>query len=205
MAETGNKSKGDFMSTHPSPPNRIEAFQTLQEPMKKIYNERFPLYANYKSAYNYVRTAKDSEGFSSSNVKVVTEGSSLDESPTIDTTQAMAFYSPSYESFKQGTMELVCKSCSLKFYMNQSDFKKMQENQDWRGLAQQVIRVGYEFDLSYYYLAVAAKGLGLINPSKVYFRKAKELSETLESTCSNAKMIKCNGVEVAATADEALK
>jgi len=53
-------------------------------------------------------------------------------------------------------------------------------------------------------LGVAAKGLGLIEPSKVYFRKAKELSGTLDSTCSNAKMIKCNGIDVSATADEAL-
>lgn len=204
MAETGNKSKGDFMSTHPSPPNRIEAFQALLEPMNKIYAERAPLYTNYKPSYEYVRTAKDSEGFSSSNVRVVTEGASLAE-PNIDATQAMAFYSPTYESFKQGTLELTCKSCSLKFYMSQSDFKKLHEKQDWRGLAQQVIKVGYEFDLSYYYLAVAAKGLGLTESSKAYFRKAKELSETVDFTCSHARMIKCNGVEVAAAADEALR
>jgi hypothetical protein len=68
-----------------------------------------------------------------------------------------------------------------------------------------VIKVGYEFDLSYYYLAVAAKGLGLIEPSKAYFRKAKELSQTLVSTCANAKMIKCHDVDVAAAADEALR
>lgn len=204
MAETGNKSKGDFMSTHPSPPNRIEAFQALIEPMNKIHAERSPLYANYKPTYQYVRTAKDSEGFSSSNVSVVTEGSAL-TAPNIDATQAMAFYSPIYESFKQGTLELTCKTCSLKFYMNQSDFRKLQEKQDWRGLAQQVIKVGYEFDLSYYYLAVAAKGIGLIEPSKVYYRKAKELSETIDATCSKAKMVKCNGVDVAMAADEALK
>jgi predicted Zn-dependent protease len=204
MAETGNKSKGDFMSTHPSPSNRIEAFQLLQEPMQKIYNERLPLYASYKPSYQYVRTAKDSEGFSSANVRVITEGSTLTE-PNIDATQAMAFYSPSYESFKQGTTALTCKSCSLKFYMNQSDFKKLHEKQDWRALAQNVIKVGYEFDLSYYYLAVAAKGLGLIEPSKAYFRKAKELSQTLVSTCANAKMIKCHDVDVAAAADEALR
>jgi len=204
MAETGNKSKGDFMSTHPSPPNRIEAFQALQEPMQKIYKERAPLYADYKPTYQYVRTAKDSAGFSSSNVRVVTEGSTLVEAPDIDATQAMAFYSPDYEAFKQGALELTCKNCSLKFYMNQSDFKKLHEKQDWRGLAQNVIKIGYEFDLSYYYLGVAAKGLGLIEPSKVYFRKAKELSGTLDSTCSNAKMIKCNGIDVSAAADEAL-
>lgn len=100
---------------------------------------------------------------------------------------------------------MTCKNCSLKFYISQSDFKKLNEKQDWRGLVQQVIKVNYDFDLSYYYLAVAAKGLGLIEPSKVYFRKAKELSETTEYTCSNAKMIKCNGIQVGVSADEALK
>lgn len=202
MAETGNKSKGDFMSTHPSPPNRIEAFRTLQEPMQKIYKERVPLYADYKPAYQYVRTAKDSAGFSSSNVRVIDEKAPLVEAPALDATQAMAFYSPSYESFKQGTLELSCKNCSLKFYLNHSDFKKLQEKQDWRGLAQNVIKVGYEFDLSYYYLGVAAKGLGLAEPAKMYFRKAKALSETVDSSCAHAKMIKCNGVDVSTLADE---
>lgn len=202
MTETGNKSKGDFMSTHPSPPNRIEAFRALQEPMQKIYKERAPLYADYKPAYQYVRTAKDSAGFSSSNVRVIDEKAPLVEAPALDATQAMAFYSPSYESFKQGTLELSCKNCGLKFYLNQSDFKKQQEKQDWRGLAQSVIKVGYEFDLSYYYLGVAAKGLGLAEPAKMYFRKAKALSETVESSCAHAKMIKCNGVDVSILADE---
>lgn len=205
MVVTGSKSKGDFMSTHPSPPNRIDAFQALQEPMKKIYDERHPLYANYKPQYQLVRTSKDSQGFSSSNVRVVTEGSALTESPTIDATQAMAFYSPSYESFKQGTLQLNCKSCSFKFYMSQSDFKKLHDNHDWRGLVQAVIKTDYEFDLSYLYLATAAKGLGLVEQSKVYIGKAKSLSETLDATCLKAKMIKCSDVDVAALSDEALK
>ena len=205
IAATGNKGKGDFFSTHPSPPNRIESLQALQEPMKKIYDERAPLYANYKSTHQYVRTSKDSAGFSSSNVRVVTEGAALAEEPTIDTTQSMAFYSPEYEAFKQGTIELTCKSCSLKFYMNESEFKTLHEKQDWRGLAQDIIKTGYELDLAYYYLAESAKGLGLVEPSKVYFRKAKELSENLDSSCANAKMLKCNDVDVAAMADEALK
>ena len=205
MDTTGSKGKGDFFSTHPSPPNRIESLQALQEPMKKIYEARAPLYVDYKPTYQYVRTARDSADFSSSNVRVITEGSSLAELSTVDSTQAMAFYSPDYESFLQGALELTCKTCSLKFYMNQSDLKKLYDKQDWRELVQTVIKTGYEFDLSYYYLTVAAKGLGLIEPSKVYFRRAKNLSESLEFTCSNAKIIKCNGIDVAAVADEALK
>jgi hypothetical protein len=135
---------------------------------------------------------------------VITEGSALLEAPAVDATQAMAFYSPSYESFKQGTLELTCRNCSLKFYLNQSDFKKLHEKKDWRGLAQNIIKVGYEFDLSYYYLGVAAKGLGLSEPSKVYFRKAKDLSALPDSSCAHAKMVKCTSVDVSTAADEAL-
>jgi Zn-dependent protease with chaperone function len=205
MAITGNKDKGDFLSTHPSPPNRIESLQALQEPMKKIYEARAPLYADYKPGYQYVKAAKDSEGFSSSNVRVVTAGSLPTESPSIDATQAIAFYSPDYESFKQGTFELSCKNCSLKFYMDQADLKNLHDKQDWRGLAQNIIKIGYQFDLSYYYLASAAKGLGLVDASKIYFRKAKDLSESEESACSKAKMIKCGDIDVATTAENALK
>ena len=205
MSATGNKGKGDFMSTHPSPPNRIEAFKALQPPMKKIYNDRLPLYANYKPQYQYVRTAKDNQGFTS-NVRVVSEGvSALAEMPSLDPTQSIAFYSPSYDAFKQGTFELPCKSCSMKFYLNQKELREMHDKQDWRGLAQNVIRVGYEFDLSYYYLAVAAKGIGLKDSSKIYYKKAKDLSESLDSTCTKAKLNKCNGIDIASNANGALK
>ena len=81
----------------------------------------------------------------------------------------------------------------------------MHDKQDWRGLAQNVIRIGYEFDLSYYYLAVAAKGLGLQDSSKIYYKKALDLSESLDSTCIKAKLNKCNGIDIASNANEALK
>jgi len=199
MLESGDKSRGDFMKTHPSPPKRIEAFETLQEPMRKIYDERKLFYVDYKPAHQYVSVG------TSSNERVVTEGESLTEATPVDASKALAFYSPEYESFKQGTMELSCKSCSLKFYLSQSELKTLYEKQDWRGLVQNVIKTGYEFDLAYYYLAAASKGMGLVEPSKIYFRKAKELSESQEFSCLNAKMIKCNGIDVAAISNEQLK
>jgi Zn-dependent protease with chaperone function len=204
MEATGNKRKGDFMSTHPSPPNRIDALTALQEPMKKIYDAKAPLYANYKPTFQYVKTANESSGFGS-NVRVVSEGSSLAEAPVLDESKSMAFYSADYESFKDGTVEFNCKTCSLKFYMNQVELRRLHDTRDWRGLAQKVIKIGYQFDLSYYYLATAAKGLGLIDTSKVYFKKAKELTESDDTNCQKAKMIKCNGVDIAAISDEALK
>lgn len=88
MEATGNKSKGDFLSTHPSPPKRIESLQALQEPMLKIYQERLPVYANYSPEYQYVKNYKDAAGFSSTNVRVVEEGkSALVELPAIDSTK----------------------------------------------------------------------------------------------------------------------
>lgn len=193
IAATDNKSRGDFFSTHPASPKRIEALEALQVPMRKIYDERFPLYANYNPSYLYVKSKIDSAGFSSTNVRVVTDGSSsLAEPNPVDSTQAMAFYSPEYESFKQGTLELNCKNCSLKFYLSQKDLKAMFDKKDWRGLVQNIIKIGYQFELSYRYLAAAADGLGFKEATKVYTNKAEDLALHVESSCADAKMIKCS-------------
>lgn len=205
MAATGSKSKGDFFSTHPSSPNRITALEALQAPMQQIYTERAPLYAQYKPTHQYVRTSVDAAGFSSSNVRVIETSEKLMEAPDIELNQVATFYTPEYESFKRGEFELSCHNCGMPFYMKQSELKQMHDKQDWRSLAQSVIKTGYPIDLSYYYLASAAQGLGLVGASKTYFRKAKELSENKELTCTNAKMIKCNGIDITAAADEALR
>lgn len=204
MAATGSHGKGDFFSTHPSSPNRIAALEELQPPMLSIYKERAPLYVRYKPTHQYVRTAVDEAGFTSSNVRVIKAGEKLTEAPNIDPNKAIAFYSPEYESFKRGDFEFRCESCSVQFYQKQTQLKKMHDKHDWRGLAQSVIKTGYAMDLSYYYLASAAQGLGLVGASKTYFRKAKELSENKERSCTNAKMIKCNGIDITVAADEAL-
>lgn len=194
---TGDKSKGDFLSTHPSSPNRIEALQALQGPMEKIYKENLPRYANYTPEYQYVRSSKDSAGFSSTNVRVIEEGKlSLVEPPMIDSTKAIAFYSADYEAFKQGNLEMKCATCSLKFYLNQKDLKTMHDKKDWRGLVQSLIKIGYEFDLSYYYLAASAKGLGFKESAEKYLSKAKELSSNEKTSCETAKLIKCTDVVV---------
>jgi hypothetical protein len=197
MEATGDKSKSDFLRTHPSSPKRIESLQALQEPMLKIYQDRLPLYASYTPEYQYVRSLKDSAGFSSTNVRVVEEGSSsLVEPPAIDSTKAIAFYSADFDAFQQGNFEMKCTSCSFKFYLNQKDLKTMYEKQDWRGLAQELIKINYDFDLSYFYLAAAANGLGLKDAYDNYLSKAKELALTEEKACAKAKMIKCSGFDI---------
>lgn len=194
---SGQKSKGDFWSTHPSPPNRIEALTALQEPMNKIYDQRKVIYtADYKPSYLYVKMGS-AEFASSSNVRVVTNGeSSLLDDTSIDSGKALAFYSPEYEAFKAGSLELKCTSCGLKFFFKQSDLKKLYDHQDWRGLQQAVTKLDYKIDLAYLYLGFAAEGLGLNESSKQYYQKAAELSDTTEFSCAKAKMVKCNDFDV---------
>ncbi len=202
MDASGEKTRGDFMNTHPSSIKRIEALQALNPPMKKIYDSRYSQYAEYKPSVQYVRSVKNASGFSSSNVRVIDPNASsslTSEKPTIDPTQAMAFYSQDYDAIKDGEAELKCTNCSFSFYLKHSDIKKLHAQQDWRGLAQKVIKVGYKFDLSYYYLGEAARGLGMKESAKVYYTKARELSASEDATCAKAKMIKCDGVDIASS------
>ncbi|MGZ8961996.1 MAG: M48 family metalloprotease, partial [Methylophilaceae bacterium] len=226
MEANGQKSSSDFMSTHPSPPNRIAALEALQGPMNLIYEERKGYYANYTPSYQYVKVdakvASNDPILNSSNVRVVDDpilsapnvriindpsnpGAALNtlagppEAP--EAGKALVFYSPRFETFKQGTLELACIDCSFKFYLNQGDFKKMYGKKDWRLLAQSVIKVDYKIDLSYFYLAAAAEGLGFSDAAKIYSAKAVELAATEDHACARAKMIKCDGIEVSALSD----
>ncbi|ROH86164.1 M48 family peptidase [Pseudomethylobacillus aquaticus] len=203
MGAANNSASGqqaDFFSTHPSSDKRIEALQALQAPMQKIY--RAALAARDDAAeYQYVRVGTDTAGFNSSNVRVIEEGKvNLAEPPAVDASKALAFYSPEQEAFKEGRTELPCQSCGLQFYLNQSDFKALQEKQDWRGLMQKVVKVGYHFDLSYYYLGLAARGLGYTEAAAGYFSKAQSLSGSEQFSCAKASFNKCDGVDLDALA-----
>lgn len=203
MAEfSGQKSRGDFWRTHPSPPNRIDALTSLQEPMNKIYLARKDIYnADYIAQHQYVKIGGQPFA-NSSNVRVVVEGeTSLIADSFVDSSQALAFYSPEYEAFQEGTLELTCTNCSFKFYLNQSEYKSLYDKQDWRGLIQNITKANYKFDLSYLYLGFAAEGLGLIEPAKIYFAKALELSNTKDFSCAKARFIKCNDFDVKSLAN----
>ena len=226
MEANGQKSSSDFMSTHPSPPNRIAALEALQGPMNLIYEERKAYYANYTPSYQYVKVdakvASNDPILNSSNVRVVDDpilsapnvriindpsnpgapSNTLASPPEVpDAGKALVFYSPKFEEFKKGTLELACADCSFKFYLSQSDLKKLYEKQDWRVLAQNVIKTDYKIDLSYFYLAAAAEGLGFNEAAKTYSAKAVELAATDEHACAKAKMIKCDGIEISAASE----
>ncbi|HQN65530.1 MAG TPA: M48 family metallopeptidase [Methylophilus sp.] len=200
MGVTGQTSSGDFWSTHPSPPNRIEAFKALQDPMREIYEQRKTAYTkDYKPSYYFVAMGNDPIA-SSSNVKVITDaqGNSFSaEAPQVDPNKAQAFYSPEFAAFKAGKLEMSCTSCSLRFFMNQSDLKSMYEKQDWRSLIREVININHKADISYLYLGFAAEGMHYREAAKEYFRLAAELASTEEFSCAKSKLAKCGDFDVA--------
>jgi len=208
MNESGQRARGDFWSTHPSPPNRIDAFKALQEPMQEIYDQRKAQYAQgYKPSYYFVAMGNDPIA-SASNVKVITDaqGNSFNtETPQIDPNKAQAFYSPELTAFKTGKLEMTCTSCSLRFFMNQSDLKSMYEKQDWRSLIRQVIKINHKADISYLYLGLAAEGMQYNDAAKEYFKMAAELSSTEEFSCAKSKMVKCGDFDVAEVANSKLQ
>lgn len=195
MAATGNNSKADFLSTHPSPPNRIVALNALQAPMQTLYQSRLPVYQHYQPTYAYVKSNTNDWLTNSSNVRVIDENkANLQDPPTIAPGEAMAFYSSAFESFKAGTLDLTCETCGLQFYFNQKDLKTLLSKQDWRGLAYKVIHLNYKFDLSFYYLAQAAYGMHNPAAGDIYMARARELAQTAQYGCASAKMIKCGEI-----------
>lgn len=221
MEESKQTARGDFLSTHPSPPNRIDALKSLQAPMNSIYQERKAAYAIYTPSYEYVKAGNADPVLNSSNVRIVkdpileaanvrviSDPASPDKpaAPTIaavpaqlDAGRALAFYSPQLDQFRQGQLELNCtKECGLRFFMNQSDLKKLYAKQDWRTLAQTVIKLRYKIDLAYFYLSAAADGLGMTDAARVYAAKAAELAATEEFACAKGTMIKCDGMQIGA-------
>ncbi|MGH7093656.1 MAG: hypothetical protein ACREFB_09010, partial [Stellaceae bacterium] len=62
----------------------------------------------------------------------------------------------------------------------------------WRDLAALLVRVGYQDDLSLYYLARAAQGMGYRDAAATYYRQSIALSGTSIS-CANLSRL-CGGL-----------
>lgn len=194
MRASGSSSKFDFLSTHPASEKRIEALAALEEPMMKIYQES-------KTDNHSVRSWTSL----APNVRAVEVGGKPNEQEKPAENQPLVFYSPEFEKFQAGTLELTCKSeCATPFLLKQGTFKELYNAKNWRGLAMETIKVGYRFDLSYYYLGAAAQGLNFGEASRKYFDEAVKLSETKDYSCANAIFLKCGDIDVVKASTQSL-
>lgn len=90
------------------------------------------------------------------------------------------------ESFKKGDIRLQCGlGCSGRWGANRTEMKRMHDNQLWKDLFAKVVTIGFETNLSYYYLGRIAEGEGYKDAAVEYYKQALAVSfKCKESTCA---------------------
>lgn len=185
MAESHNDSRNDFLSTHPAPVKRIEALAALEGPMAEILQESQASRA--KPPRNWLAGG--------SNERLIS-----DQHGTVEEAQpkaAMAFYTPELAAFRKGETHLSCEgACAAAFVFKQSGLKASYDKQDWRELAQDVIKLNYRLDLTYFYLAKAAQGMGFAPAARRYQDEARKLNGSEDFACAQKAVGGCSGLDV---------
>lgn len=177
MAQNEKGGSSDFFRTHPSPANRAEALNELAVPMRPMYQQAV---AQPKPPYNWLYGPSSGR-------------------PAVDPSQAIALYSPAWERFKAGAVELKNPD-SPGYLFKQRELKDHHDKNRWRDLAVKVMETDYPLDLNYYYLGRAAYGLGHNQAGSRYMTQAGELSRSESTACAKKRLIGCSGIDVATSA-----
>lgn len=92
-----------------------------------------------------------------------------------------------------GQLRLDCDwACTGTWASARSKAAGLYRNQLWADLAAEVVRVGYGSDLTYFYLARAAEGLGRKPAAEIYYR----LSMAAGNKCDGLLLNRCDGIDV---------
>jgi len=92
---------------------------------------------------------------------------------------------------------LACREACLEEWRRvQPQAAQLAEAARWRELAATVLHVGYQDDLSLYYLGRAAEGLGYLAAAASYYRQSQEISGTSLSCAYMSRQ--CGGVALPA-------
>ena len=194
MGKEGGGGPPEFLSTHPSPENRAARLRELGAKVQ-------PLYAAAKasppSGAPKFLAAKEAI-----NERVVTRPGepTREEYAKQEAKEALSFMAEPFERFKRGETVLECRAqCAYGYSNGKAKWKQLHARGLWRDLAVSVIQAGYLSDLSYYFLAEAAKGLQLQEASSTYYRRALDAGRQYGCAAEG-----CEGFEVQRQAQEAL-
>lgn len=106
--------------------------------------------------------------------------------------------SADFPAFLAGTYELGCQSfgCTMRWSGNYHTSEVLFAEQDWKGLAENVLSVGFKEDINYYWLGRAAEAMGSYVAAMVYYRKAEDLSHSDNSLdrCASASTDNCGNI-----------
>ena len=97
---------------------------------------------------------------------------------------------PLVDQFVDGKAVLDCDlPCAGRFGANRKAMFGMYQASDWSTLSRTVVRIGFNQDLSWFYLGLSAQGLGLADSAAAYYSKALETPNHCASGAINA----CDG------------
>jgi hypothetical protein len=174
---SGNK-RAHFLSTHPSSEQRAQTLNDMQAPMRKFQTRALEAQANnhgHGHEHDWLNAPKASR-------------------PAIDESKAIALYSPRWEDFEMGRIELE-GSNTPGFVMKQRALKEMHDQARWRDLASTVMDLDHRLDLSYHYLGVAAKGMGFEGAGMRYLERARLLGKDKTASCVGSFAVSCSVLE----------
>lgn len=173
MGKLSGNRPASFLSTHPSSDQRARTLADMQEPMRKLQITALAPTSAEGSGHphDWLHAPKDTR-------------------PVIDASRAIALYSPQWEAFANGRLELQGNNVPG-FMLKQRRLREFHQQQQWRDLASAVMDVDHKLDLSYHYLSFAAKGLGHEAASLHYMERARQLSENKDTSCTGSFVISC--------------
>lgn len=168
-----SKGKGDFFSTHPAPERRQDNLRALAKPMAPVYATGL---ANSNQAYDWLHGSKVNR-------------------PKPSSSDAVAFYSESWEKFSAGRVELKGSNSAI-YLVKNSQLAKLYANRQWRDLAVEVISSDFQLDLNYFYLSKAAEGLGFSEAAFAYGELATTMHQSDDTSCGKKFLISCSGIDM---------
>jgi hypothetical protein len=196
MGKLGGGNPPEFLSTHPSPQNRAARLKELAVQVQPLYAEAK---ARQDDAVPSFLSAKEG-----TNERTVTRPGELTReqyaAKAASQPETMTFLSEPFERFKSGKAVFDCRvQCAFSYGSHKGDWRRLHEQKRWRDLAVSVMQVGYLSDLSYFFLAESAKGLGLKAAAATYYQRARAAGR--EYGCGDD----CEGYPVQKLAAAALK
>jgi hypothetical protein len=100
-----------------------------------------------------------------------------------------------------GRLRLACDlACAGTWRASRKALRGMNEHGVWQELAVEVVRIGHNADLGYFYLGRAAEARGRLQAAAVYYR----LALATPSKCDGMVFDSCDGIRFPADAQAAL-
>ena len=188
----------EFFSTHPSSENRAQRLETLIAKVQPLYQAALGTKSAGNEGPRPLFLDANASAASSPGISRESYAAQIAADP-----QTLTFVAEDFDKFRRGEVVFECTfECAIAYGMQKTRWKELHEKQSWRDLAVSVVKVGYLNDLSYFLLAEAARGLGLVDATRNYYVRA--IAAGKEGKACGGSYNTCEGLDVPLLASSAL-